>query len=420
MNKEIKVTLKEESKNISNDFPDILVGIEPGIFLIRCNNCLCIPIFSIVPKLTEFPKLKIECNCGSYWKKINEFISLFQITLLTQINCFSCHNRENFYKVSFCYNCRKILCNNCFNSHIFTYSEHKIRTSDLIEINCKEHKEEVIIGFCVDCDKYFCQKCKDEHIFHSDKLDNIKESSINIKEIKEDLNEANKKVKFNEELKNKCSNNFKKSYEKYKQIEAKYNYNTEINNHILKVMDLLLNMYDYYKKKKQSLPYSLMKSIYKNKTFNLQTFNINYSEVSPDFYYKKIINYFNYDFIIKFTGERIRKKTNREIDYFEILERIIKLDKVNFGTSGTLILKDKRIATCSPNGDIIIFNQNLEKELTLTGHSEKVIYLYETDDGKLISFSSDQTIKVWILLNKHFKCHITFHSKNNFLSFFNK
>ena len=185
-------------------------------------------------------------------------------------------------------------------------------------------------------------------------------------------------------------------------------------------MDLLLNMYDYYKKKKQSLPYSLMKSIYKNKTFNLQTFNINYSEVSPDFYYKKIINYFNYDFIIKFTGERIRKKTNREIDYFEILERIIKLDKVNFGTSGTLILKDKRIATCSPNGDIIIFNQNLEKELTLTGHSEKVIYLYETDDGKLISFSSDQTIKVWILLNKHFKCHITFHSKNNFLSFFNK
>ena len=409
MNKEIKVTLEEDINNLSNGIPDILGGFEPGITFIRCNNCLCIPIFSIVPKLTEFPKLKIECNCGSYWKKINEFISKFQITLLTEINCFSCHKKEIFSKVSFCYNCRKILCNNCFNSHIFTYSEHKIRTSDLIEINCKKHKEEVIIGFCVDCDKYFCQKCKDEHIFHSDKVDNIKESSINIKEIKENINKAKKKVNtFNLELKNKCVQNFKKSYDKIEQIESKYNYNNEINNYLLNLLDLLLNMYDYYKKKKQSFPYSLMKSIYKNKTFNLQTFNLNYSEVSPDFYYKKIINYFNYDFIIKFIGERIRKKTNREIDYFELLERIVKLDKINIGTSGTLILKDKRIATCSPNGEIIIFNQNFEKELTIKGHKEKVIYLYQTDDGKLISCSSDHTIKVWILLNKTYNCQISF------------
>ena len=65
MNKEIKINLEEENNNLSNGIPDILGGFEPGISFIRCNNCLCIPIFSIVPKLTEFPKLKIECNCGS-------------------------------------------------------------------------------------------------------------------------------------------------------------------------------------------------------------------------------------------------------------------------------------------------------------------------------------------------------------------
>ena len=81
---------------------------------------------------------------------------------------------------------------------------------------------------------------------------------------------------------------------------------------------------------------------------------------------------------------------------------------MNFGTSGTLILKDKRIATCSPNGEIIIFNKNFEKELTITGHKEKVIYLYQTDDGKLISCSSDLTIKVWILFNKTYNCQISF------------
>ena len=87
---------------------------------------------------------------------------------------------------------------------------------------------------------------------------------------------------------------------------------------------------------------------------------------------------------------------------------MVKLDKLNFGTSGTLILKDKRIATSAPNGDIIIFNQNLEKEYTIKGHSDRVMYLFQTDDEKLISCSADQTIKVWLLFNKGYNCQISF------------
>ena len=402
---------QENEEENNNNIIDILDGLEPGINFIRCKNCLCIPIISIVPKIEEIPKLKIYCNCGSYWKKINEFVSQFQITFLSKINCFYCKNKDIFSNISFCYDCNKILCKNCYNSHIFTFSEHIIKAFDLIEINCKKHFDQNLIGFCIDCDKFFCKKCKEDHMFHEEKTDSIKLKSINIKEIKENLNEAKKKInKFNYELKNKSINEYKKlnnSNEKIEEIESKYKYNNEINKYLLKIMETLLNMYEYYKKKEQ-IPYSLKKTIYKNQTFNLELFDVNYNEVSPEYYYKKIINYFKYDFIIKFSGERKRKKTNREIDYFELLERIVKLDKLNFGTSGTLILKDKRIATSAPNGDIIIFNQNLEKEYTIKGHSDRVMYLFQTDDEKLISCSADQTIKVWLLFNKGYNCQISF------------
>ena len=72
---------------------------------------------------------------------------------------------------------------------------------------------------------------------------------------------------------------------------------------------------------------------------------------------------------------------------------------INTHTSGVsflLILKDKRLASTSNDGFIIIYdNTNLKPQIKILAHSDWIISLYQFKNGYLVSCSRDCTFKVW-------------------------
>lgn len=84
-----------------------------------------------------------------------------------------------------------------------------------------------------------------------------------------------------------------------------------------------------------------------------------------------------------------------------------KEDHTDF-VSSLCITKDNRLASCSGDKTIKIFNlKTYECELTLEGHTCSVRYISLLSDGSLISSSWDTTIKIWSVSGKNFVCSHT-------------
>ena len=69
------------------------------------------------------------------------------------------------------------------------------------------------------------------------------------------------------------------------------------------------------------------------------------------------------------------------------------------------LLKDGRVASCSEDRTIKIFNlQDCQCDLTLKGHKEAILYVSQLDNGCLVSSSLDGEIKVWGTKKGGFSC----------------
>ena len=62
-----------------------------------------------------------------------------------------------------------------------------------------------------------------------------------------------------------------------------------------------------------------------------------------------------------------------------------------------LVLKDGRLASCSKDGTIKIFGENLTKKIDITEHSDWVTSMLQLEDGRILSTSKDGTIKIFTL-----------------------
>lgn len=69
------------------------------------------------------------------------------------------------------------------------------------------------------------------------------------------------------------------------------------------------------------------------------------------------------------------------------------------------LLKDNRLASCSGDSTIKIFNlKDFKCDLTLFGHTNNVLYIDEIEDSILGSCSDDKTVRIWKIEGKSYKC----------------
>ena len=83
------------------------------------------------------------------------------------------------------------------------------------------------------------------------------------------------------------------------------------------------------------------------------------------------------------------------------------IGNIGRGVNHLLILKDDRLALCSNNKSIKVYNiQDLSFPCDIhqkDAHSDCIIYISQTKDGRLLSSSLDKTIKIWEILKDHLK-----------------
>ena len=80
-----------------------------------------------------------------------------------------------------------------------------------------------------------------------------------------------------------------------------------------------------------------------------------------------------------------------------------------------LLLSDGRLASCSDDKTIKIYNinNNYHCDITLKGHTDYVTYISELDNNKLISCSYDSSIKIWSITQSSYQCDYTINNAHN-------
>lgn len=123
-----------------------------------CNKCNSIPEITNI----DFIKNTIEINCYKHKNEItwNDFINnamkynyYFSVCNICNKNIQK--NNENIFK--YCYDCRTIICENCFLSH---NNEHKIINNSDYYNKCPKHFNQTYISYCSYCKENICNECK--------------------------------------------------------------------------------------------------------------------------------------------------------------------------------------------------------------------------------------------------------------------
>lgn len=80
-----------------------------------------------------------------------------------------------------------------------------------------------------------------------------------------------------------------------------------------------------------------------------------------------------------------------------------------------LLLKDGRLASCSDDETIIVYNKsNYDVDISMEGHEGTVWYITQLDNSDIVSCSIDCTIKIWEINELTYQCKETLrgHSKS--------
>ena len=406
---------------------------------IRCymNNCNLIPLINIKEKNGKFVINSI-CRNGHSLKNIpiNEFLLKSKSIELENQNCYFCklNEKNNKIKLFFCPECQKYVCRNeeCEFKHKNCKGLKKENLIDMKKFDdyCIRHGEN-LINFCIDCQKSFCCDC-DEHKKH--KISSFINIGLNQNE-KNILDDNISKAFFGLErmrtLFNLTIEQFKKEFDSY----------YEMNKNLLILNQLILR--NYKKDKNGEIILNVINNVkYLKKDF------FNHSFKGENMLTK--LKHFHQLIYQSIYLMKEKKNINRKISYN--LENNFKTLKEHSSyVYNILFLEDGRLSSCSSDSNLIIYtktnytpdliikehsnsifyhtqlrNKNIvtcsyDKLIkiikllpenkyiviqTLIGHDNSVLKILETYDNKLISCSSDLTMKVWEEneKNKNFYC----------------
>ena len=168
----------------------------------RCPKCFNIPLIKVKDNEN---KVIIDCPQGHHTEMLfSEYMGNDFQKNLYKFKCFQCGEEKNFIKI--CYECQKIFCKDCLNSHIKNNPNHHIDILEQIDIICPIHKSKYT-HYCSECKENLCDECvnnrKDKHQLII--LENVNLKDKELDELKNNLEKENEilfKIKkiFNDTL----------------------------------------------------------------------------------------------------------------------------------------------------------------------------------------------------------------------------
>lgn len=276
----------------------------------------------------------------------------------------------------------------CGYQEIKNFSIFLSQPKNKIENNetCEIHEDSPFISYCLVCHSHLCASCIQDHDYTH------KQYSLNAL-----LNMPAitlKKAQAMNHVENYLGN-IKNIF--IKELNAKINLINQaceesvfLNNQMLSFIDSLINNYS------PAYPnYYIETNIINNTNFNIYLFNNNKEiEKIDKVSIQKMINFYEYYSIIK---------GNIDFNLYQVKEpKIVDVPK---SITSMVLLQDGRFAASANCPKIFIYNlENYNIDLKLEGHKDTVTYSSQLEDGRLISCSSDQSIKVWTITKTEYQC----------------
>ena len=323
----------------------------------RCRKCDSILSLELTYENNK-PIINYVCTQKHFGKElVYKFFELYiQNQNLNQNICFNCkkqNNIENLYK---CLTCKNVYCNECYKD-IMSKQIHKLIELIKFDITCHFHIKKYI-KYCFRCNQNLCNYCSNNHKNH------------NIGDLSEKIYE-NKYEKLRKNI-NLYEKKISEIIKKKDEIIKYFTNFIQINNKILQFYKDMILIYDTSSNKKK------MNYFYLNNVENIK-YNILRNQIDCNELLEKS-NEFNI-FLSQFSYTTFKQIRTLKAHYKPITH--IK------------ILNDGRLITSFSDGSINIYNKdNRNLELMLKVHNENVLYFTQLIDNRIITCSTDKTMKI--------------------------
>lgn len=355
----------------------------------KCPECFKIPSITLLPR--DPSKIKIQCSCSySTIHKIKDY--LHQIKNEQREICHQCQGLRHSTiesAIEFCPKCKNWLCQKCVEYHNKLSKDHNTNFSmiDVLE-TCPKHTDNQIISYCQNCSEHLCIQCIKSHLEHEVfDLDEIS-SKIDINKINEDYKRAEKMLSaYNKEIKERIVGKLRREITT---IEELYQKNKEINKGLLEMIKIFIENFNNISKIKD---FNTLSNLVNNTEFNFDLCDLNdYYSLSKEI--ANIKNYFSHHLIIKYElnldqSINLIKKINNQAEIYSLA-----------------VLQDKRLASCSSDGTIKIFNTfNYKCDISIeNAHNDKIYSISKLKTNQILSCSEDSSIKIWSILSTDEYC----------------
>lgn len=237
--------------------------------------------------------------------------------------------------------------------------------------------------FCEECKVHYCCDCNEEKV-HQHKLKELS-NEVNIISINDNIQKANSFIENEfKPIKERLITELQEAINKIESSYEKCKVNSKL---VLLFIESLVQLY-----KSNNSNYYLQSNLINNSEFNFSTFNKNIINTNLSIQIDETEHYFNsYSFI------------KEEVDLSKIKD-IKSIDAHKLNVKSLIILRDGRIASCSHDKTIKIYNiQTYKCEISINKELDEVEGIAQLDNNILISVTKGGKINFFTIGKKEYQ-----------------